>query len=255
MGFGRSGTSLMGGILHQAGYYMGEDLYPPRISNPMGFFENAVINRINERILAQYDYCLRYKYWPPFEKKWSPFNPGEGHRWLSYIPEDIEIVNTPDLIGESIKQILSRSGFAYKDPRFNYTLFVWEPYLSGETLFICLFREPEITIRSVLIECETAEYLSDFAITQELSENLWINSYLHLLKKMDTINPNRFIFIHYQQLLTGEIIPYLSDILQVKLDHGFINPNLNRTPKGLTVSDKTINIYRKLCDLALFEPK
>ena len=57
MGFGRSGTSLMAGILLNSGYYLGDDLYPARESNPTGFFENSFINGINEQILKNYD-CI-----------------------------------------------------------------------------------------------------------------------------------------------------------------------------------------------------
>ena len=81
----------MGGILHQAGYYMGEDLYPPRHSNPKGFFENAVINGINERILAASDMVIRKPESDVYEESWSPFKPNFGQRWLSWIDPDAEI--------------------------------------------------------------------------------------------------------------------------------------------------------------------
>lgn len=252
MGFGRSGTSLMGGILHQAGYYMGEDLYPPRISNPMGFFENATINGINERILEKYDYCSQSTKFAAFEKCWSPYKPGEGHRWLSYIPSGIDITASSNSIESEINKALSHSVFAYKDPRFNYTLSVWEPFLPKDTLFLCLFREPGITIRSILTECETADYLSDFSITQDLAEDLWLNSYHHLLKKRESIDPDRFIFIHYQQLLSGEILLYLSNLLQIELNNKFISNQLNRTQKGIIVSETSKRLYTQLCDLSKF---
>ena len=44
LGSGRSGTSMIAGILHKAGYFMGDNLYPPRSANPKGFFENWEIN-------------------------------------------------------------------------------------------------------------------------------------------------------------------------------------------------------------------
>ncbi|NIM13858.1 MAG: sulfotransferase family protein, partial [Candidatus Aminicenantes bacterium] len=49
LGSGRSGTSMIAGILHKAGYFMGDNLYPPRSANPKGFFENWEINEINEK--------------------------------------------------------------------------------------------------------------------------------------------------------------------------------------------------------------
>jgi len=250
MGFGRSGTSLMGGILHQAGYFMGDDLYPPRDSNPQGFFENAIINGINERILAGFDHYLENPVHPEYDKYWSPFRPGEGHRWLGYYPPAIDISSSEAARGDAMKQALSRPDFAYKDPRFNYTLSAWMPHLPGDTLFICLFREPGITVGSVLKECEAAGYLSDFALTGELAENLWYNSYSHLLKKLETIDPGRFIFVHFRQLLNGACLPFLAQRLGVSLSPDFIAPELDRTRTTCPVTSATDGIYRQLCLLA-----
>ncbi len=139
MGFGRSGTSLMGGILHQAGYYMGEELYPPRHSNPKGFFENAFINGINERILAKYDYAVLHNDIPVLGKTCSPYNPGTGQRWLTYIPENVNIAKLDELSEVEIKKAVSIEGYAYKDPRFNYTLGLWNKYIDKDTYFyLCI---------------------------------------------------------------------------------------------------------------------
>jgi hypothetical protein len=40
LGSGRSGTSLAAGILAQAGYFMGDELWPVNIGNPKGQFED-----------------------------------------------------------------------------------------------------------------------------------------------------------------------------------------------------------------------
>ena len=165
MGFGRSGTSLMAGILHHSGYFLGNDLYPTRESNPFGFFENAFINGINESILKEFDYRNIFNNAPAFSKSYSPYHPGEGQRWLSFIPEEIKINHCNEMIVDSIREALQPSGFAYKDPRFNYTLGIWNNQIKDDTLFICMFRQPDITVGSVLKECEYAPYLSDFYIS------------------------------------------------------------------------------------------
>jgi len=38
LGSGRSGTSMVAGTLAKSGYFMGDNLYPARESNPKGFF-------------------------------------------------------------------------------------------------------------------------------------------------------------------------------------------------------------------------
>lgn len=251
MGFGRSGTSLMSGILHKAGYFMGRNLYPPRNSNPKGFFENAYINGINERILSAYDNKPQKNTSQTIYH--TPYNPGYGQRWLSYIPPGTKIRCKEDDILTDIERATKIPNFAYKDPRFNYTLGIWLPYLNSGTIFICMFREPEITIQSVLTECHSAEYLSNFDINHKLAEEIWINSYQFLLINYYYQNPNKFVFIHYKQLLNNEKLDELSEILQQELKTDFININLNRTKSFYKISNETIKTYKYLCNLSGFK--
>ena len=53
LGSGRSGTSMIAGALTKAGYYIGDNPYPPRKTNPKGFFETREVNHVNEILLAQ----------------------------------------------------------------------------------------------------------------------------------------------------------------------------------------------------------
>ena len=46
LGCGRSGTSLLAGAIARAGAFVGEDPYPARDANPMGFFESADVNGV-----------------------------------------------------------------------------------------------------------------------------------------------------------------------------------------------------------------
>ena len=253
MGFGRSGTSLMGGILHQAGYYMGEGLYPARHSNPKGFFECALINGINERILEPYDYKNQNNDYPNLGKVFSPYNPGTGHRWLSYITEETRIGSHDSLVKQQIKESVSVLNFAYKDPRFNYTLNIWMPFLKKDTVFLCIFRNPSDTIDSVIKECSTAEYLADFAINQKLTEILWQNSYSHLLRIVRQYPARKFVFIHYNQLLEGTVTDMLSSLLRTDINSHFADQSLNRTSSKYIVNRKTQKIYKHLCQLANYK--
>ena len=250
MGFGRSGTSLMGGMLHQAGYYMGKDLYPPRHSNPKGFFENANINGINERILSMYDFALSHNDVPIFNKKFSPYKPGVGHRWLSNIPEDVDIINLDNLSEKEILQAVSVKSYAYKDPRFNYTLGLWNKFIETDVVYICVFRQPSIVVESVITECKTAGYLSEFYINRDIAFNLWFNSYTHLFKNLNSTLLKKTIFVHYEQLLSGEAIPVLSEKIGVHIDSGFTELNLNRSKTGVSAPVEVLALYNKLCNLA-----
>jgi hypothetical protein len=242
----------MGGILHQAGYYMGDDLYPPRNTNPKGFFENAFINGINERIMKKFDYSQMHDTFPAYEKYYSPYHPGEGHRWLSFVPPDVMVGGADEAIQGDIKGAVNHPGFAYKDPRFNYTLGAWTPWLEQETVFICLFREPEVTIQSVVTECNNADYLSDFYIDYSIAEELWRNSYLHLLQLLDQEDPARYVFVHYQQLISGNILARLSDFLGVILSPAFVDRELDRTRNFRPIGEETRELYQRICKIADF---
>ncbi|HNY01580.1 MAG TPA: sulfotransferase [Bacteroidales bacterium] len=254
LGFGRSGTSLMGGILYHSGYFMGEDLYPPRESNPKGFFENEFINGINESILAPYDYSRLHETGETLPAGSSPFNPRYGQRWLSHIDSDIPIDCEDEVILTRIREAVSVPVFAYKDPRFSYTLPVWKNFLPDNIVILCLFRNPASTARSVIKDCQSADYLADFQIDENQVFRLWMNSYTRLLANIrnKSIGPVRFI--HYQQLLSGQVLPALSQWLDMDLDRSFISPELNRSHSGADIPEKVSGLYKTLCDLAGYQP-
>ena len=237
MGFGRSGTSLMGGILHQTGYYMGDNLYPPRDSNPKGFFENNFINGINEQILSQYDlikghhYCLNY----------SPFKPNYGHRWLSYITPSTNIVLDNFEIICEIKKALSYPNFAYKDPRFNYTFPIWDQISEKKLKYICIYRDPGAVINSVIKECETAE---------KLAFELWNNNYINILNKLNDSLLSRFLFINYNQFYQKKNYEKISNFLGGKISSNFFSKNLNRSKKQKFIPAETKKIYSELNKLS-----
>jgi len=253
MGFGRSGTSLMGGILHRAGYYMGDDLYPPRESNPLGFFENDFINGINEHILERYDYAALQADYPRFEKQWSPYKPTYGQRWLTYISTETRINHTDDLLEGRIKKAISFPGYAYKDPRFNYTLPVWNKHLGDDIIFICMFREPDITVESVIKDCSSADYLSEFYIDRNIAYKLWFNSYTHLLNNLRPEMIKRTVFVHYRQILNRQALSILSEKLQTSLDYSFVSNELNRSLPASPVPKAVRHVYSELCNLAGYD--
>ncbi len=247
LGFGRSGTSLMGGILYHSGYFMGDELFPPRESNPKGFFENDFINGINERILSPYDFHQLHTLDINQLEVQSPFNPRYGQRWLSFIDPDLQIDTENGDVFDDIKRAVDLPVFAYKDPRFNYTLDVWNRFLPKDIVKICMFRQPDITVNSVLKDCKTADYLQGFKIDEQIVFELWYNNYKRVLRYCNDHPHEKVIFVHYEQALDHEILPVLSDILEVSLDSGFIAQDLNRSTSAGLVPEKVEDLYMELC--------
>jgi hypothetical protein len=252
LGSGRSGTSLMGGILKEAGYYMGENLYPARASNPRGFFENAEINGINELILAKHS--NRYKVLEHIfnRSENTIYNPDYGQRWLGYIPRRRKIVFFDEEIEIRIMAAILKQPFAYKDPRFSYTLPVWSKFVDRETLFICVFREPDITVASILSECASARYLESFRINENQAYKVWNSIYSHIINKhLYKIGRGQFFFVHYRQLINGEVLGKLSAKLEAELNTNFVDKSLVRSKTQYNmVRIKSKKIYSQLCQLS-----
>lgn len=247
LGSGRSGTSMMGGILHESGYFMGDNLYPGRESNVKGFFENAQINGINEDILRHY--C----------KNESIDNVemdtlANGQFWLMSLSENINInINDMDKTCENrIKQMIKPTPFAYKDPRFSYTLPIWKHYLPADTKFIVMFRRPDITVSSILKECSQMPYLRSLKINKAYAYKVWNQFYKHILNHYagDTEN---FIFVHYNQVLTGSSIERIGKHLNKTLSHEFVDKKLNRSIGDMKVNYESKVLYSKLCELAEYQ--
>jgi len=248
LGSGRSGTSMLGGVLHEAGYYMGEGLYPGHPSNPKGFFESGDINDLNEMILAPHNKhvlpALVYK----FLHLTRP-NPLSRQQWLSSIPPNISVSYCSAEIQKKIKIMLSKTPYCYKDPRFSYTLPVWQRFIDDETQFICIFRAPDITINSILKECSNRTYLRNLYITRKYALKMWINIYSHILIHNND-NMNTILFVHYNQILDGSALNKLSDLLEVRLSGNFPDPNLKRTVADNSSHPGCLRIYKQLCALA-----
>jgi hypothetical protein len=251
LGSGRSGTSMLAGILHRAGYYMGDKLHKPELSNPKGFFEWMTINQINERILAAYGKRgLTGILLETFFKKGTVYNPvGRNQKWLLSLPVEAEVISLDPQVETDIKEVLAKEPFCYKDPRFSYTLPVWKKSLKPDTVFICVFREPDVTVNSILKECGTREYLRSLHINRRMAYSVWFNIYSHILFK-HAKNFENFIFVHYDQVYNGTALPMLSRMLGVPLKKDFVDKGLKRTVPGGSVPGKVKELYRRLCAAA-----
>lgn len=247
MGSGRSGTSMIAGMIAKADYFLGNNLYPAREPNPKGFFEDPEINDINETILSQV--TLRR---PALIGNFIFRSiPTYGQRWLSRIP--LKTTFTSDeTIRKRISLAASRIPFCYKDPRFSYTLDVWRPFLQN-VVYICVFRHPAITAQSIIKFVKTDKSLKNFSLSFHKALKVWTQMYLHILEKH--IKEGTWLFVHYEQGLRKEINEKLEKILDVRVDRSFPDRSLKRTKIGYKIRDqKIIRLYNRLCQLADYLP-
>jgi hypothetical protein len=236
VGAGRSGTSMVAGTLAGVGYFMGEDLHPPREANPKGFFEGPEIKLINERLLEPV--IARPQRAGP-----SPIAP-PGSRWLAPVEIGAPIAPTPELEGR-MRTAASRAPFAYKDPRFCYTLGAWRAILPEDTVFICVFREPARTANSTLKERSEAPYLRDMSLTYPAALTLWTLMYRHVLDVHS--RSGSWLFVHYDQLLDGSAFARMERHLGTPVDRAFADPALKRSCGSGPVDAEASRAYAELC--------
>ncbi|MDQ3957945.1 MAG: hypothetical protein M3273_06435 [Actinomycetota bacterium] len=242
LGSGRSGTSMVGGMFHGAGYYMGDRLYAPRGTNPKGFFEDRRINSLNEKILAP---VMPKRPRGPLGALFRS-RPATGQRWLAELPLTAE-VDCPPEVAVKIEEEVAKAPYCFKDPRFCYTLPAWRA-LVGDAVLVCVFREPARTARSIVKECSEEEYLSDFKMDYERAVGVWTLMYRHIVEKHR--HEGEWVFLHYDQALDGSAVPRLEAAVGSKLDATFPDPNLKRSSGAGEVPDDARRTYEELCELA-----
>jgi len=243
MGSGRSGTSLAAGILSKVGYYMGENLMPPTIANPKGFFESFEIEQINEDILRKVVYEI-----PALIDRFMRKNLAKGHYWLSKVSLR-KRMKTDEFINERIRKEIAKVPFCFKDPRFSYTLPVWRPFLPDNTIFICIFRHPTATSKSIFKQMRNSPKLEYLKYNFNDTLKLWELMYSHILHKHCA--DGDWLFIHYNQLLEEEGLHRIQRFTGAQLDRTFPEKKLNRsTPDDINLPGNVEKIYDKLCELA-----
>ncbi len=232
LGSGRSGTSMVAGSLRQAGYFMGERLYPARDSNPRGFFEDPEVNGVNEAILARH---------VPATQKLGP-----NQLWLAQLDQSVPLhVTAP--IAQRLSALLARSPWCFKDPRFSYTLPAWRPWI-GAAKFVCVFREPAVTAASIVKECRGTDYLRDVDCDEARALAIWRAHYQQILTRHR--HQGDWLFLHYDQVVAGDGLARLGDFLGAPVDTAFPTGELSRSRAARPADAASHAMYGELCELA-----
>lgn len=134
VGMPRSGTSLTMGIFARKGYYVGpvkrKRYREGDEHNPFGYFEADALVKRNARIYQRAGF--------PHHNTWlfDRISPESARRIRELDPsrDDIELVEAYE----------TKSPWAWKDPRFPYTLGYWWPLMDPDrTVAILTRRDPE----------------------------------------------------------------------------------------------------------------
>lgn len=232
-GAGRSGTSMVAGSIASSGKYnIGGIGHPGNEGNRFGYFETKEVNGINDDML--------------FQDNRSVFTQGSRHGWLTRFPVNEQIRTLLDTMSR-IKSVISQKPFCLKDPRFAFTLPVWQYYMLGQDVaYICMIRHPGAVVNSMLKSCMTAPYLSRIKIDREICYDIWRNIYAHILRRANT----DWTFLHYHQVLDGDGLDIVESLLDTKVNRNFLVKALCRSRPEQDVPDDIMETYIDLCKMA-----
>lgn len=248
LGSGRSGTSLVAGLLKDSGYFLGHHLIPPDIANPKGYFEDIEVNTVNEELLAA---VVPRRPRGIIGNLFYKARPAYSQRWLAKLPYNVKFSPSKKNI-KRIKSLVAQSPFCFKDPRFSYTFPVWEPYLPKHTVIICVFRTPSNTALSLQKEAARDSILRNLKLKFTLRDafEVWQQMYEHILRHYSN-SRHRWLFLNYSQVLNGEAFCRIIDVLGVPhLPSDFADTRLNRCYSDVIEPWAVKTLYQKLCDLS-----
>jgi len=248
LGCGRSGTSMVAGMLASAGYYNGDNFMTPDESNPKGYYEDSVIAAVNEELLQQQLHAsLRSR----LERRIGITPPPKGARWLARPSTPTTVRPTEDTV-ERMQERLSHRPFAFKDPRFCHTLGCWAPHLPQGTRFVVVFREPERTIDSILRRRAEQSADSRFKITWKHAGEVWFRSYRHVLACMNSADG--YLFLHFDTVIHGDGAQQLARFTAAEIDGGVADKQLSRSQKESLQTARRVpsswqQLYQRLLQL------
>jgi hypothetical protein len=218
---------MMGSLLANAGFHVGKRTYPPDEGNPLGYFEDAEVNLANDALLQPFydSFTARFRRGMTGRPQLAPL---QG--WLLDLnPRETYALSMPAHLRTSFADLFSRQPFAYKDPRFSFTLPTIISFVPERTVFICIFRHPQHVVASTIKEAQrdAAQRGWDVNLPISYCYRMWEAHYRCILAAYDAL---RFscMFISYESLIVRKRLSAISELVGATLDAALIRPELNR---------------------------
>jgi len=254
LGSGRSGTSMLTGMLAKSSFHFGDNFeyLTKNKANPKGYFEDYEVNTVNEDILK----INLINIPESIRKVLFPYSTFYRARWLARIPTNKKITSTIQ-INNRIEALIKKIPFCYKDPRFSYTLPVWKPILEQHNIvvkYLVIFREPKKTANSIVRECKESDALHPLKMNTNKALKIWKLMYSHIIKnyKIDNKKEN-WMFVHYNQLFSIDILEKIENFIGSPVDKKFPEKQLSRSEdSGVKLSPHLSKIYDELKQLSFY---
>ena len=242
LGAGRSGTSLTALLLERAGYHVYTNSYPPDEGNPLGYFEDLDVIRTNEAILAP----VYRNRWPRMSRtfKRKPNIVGTGAWLLDLDYRRLKDISLKRDHADRFKAFFARTPFAYKDPRFSFTLHAIAPLIPQSTVYICVFRDPLEVTNSTIKQA----LRSGLVVDKDYCLDVWEAHYRCLLEHRRNIG-GQWLFVSYEAFLNGGGASRLEEFLDISLEGAAIKKELNRSKGGGELPKRISILLQELREL------
>lgn len=250
LGSGRSGTSMINLLLANAGFYFGSRHIGYDEGNPLGYYEDRNVNNANDVLLWPYFRAGPARVWRRITRK-PHLESWQG--WLLDItPEQAEALSVPNSLRESFVEFFKRQPFAYKDPRFSFTLPAILPLLPSKTVFICVYRDPRQVVVSTIKEARKETKHRDWQDRYPINYcyRMWEAHYRCIINAYTKFQLS-CVFVRYERLISGRCVSKISDLVGAKLDGSLIKPELNRIePSAVPMPASTSALLAQLDELS-----
>jgi hypothetical protein len=205
-GSGRSGTSAVARLLHEAGLHVGHDLVEADESNAEGYFEERSIIVINDHILED-----------------------AGMREWFTAASRAELLEAARAQESDMRMMIQAATPAWKDPRFCWTLEAWMELMYTKPRVVVCLRSPAEVVASTL---KYYGQVSEEAVRHV--EHRWLSEYGRLLEVIDEYRldavPVEFERLHGDP--EAAIAP-LERFVGRTLDPGFVRRDLRHHAAGV----------------------
>lgn len=225
-GSGRSGTSAVAGLLHNAGIALGHDLIAADEHNAEGYFEERPVIELNEAIL----------------------NDVGLNRWFSTARRD-DIVAAARGREPEMRALAENATPAWKDPRFSWTLEGWLPVLPDPPRVVVCLRSPlEVVASTVRI------YGSDSDEAHLAVLHVWRAQYERLLDVIEDYSLQATC-VEYGALHREpeQVLPALERFVGSRLDAASVRRDLRH--HAIEVPGDMMELYERVTALGSTSPR
>jgi hypothetical protein len=257
LGSGRSGTSAAASLFRNVpGVFYGYDILPQTVSNPSGYFEDEVVNALNNVLLRQMTGTALLDLVPERLLPWVEGRFPRMHRdtralWIARPRRRL-----PWRLGYELAHLMGRIAahrpFCLKDPRFCFTLPLWRSYLPDDVRFLVVVRNPQETIRSMLQDARALYGDRPLPLTEKWARGHWQLAHETILEqRAGPADGDRWLIVTFDDILAGNALPAISAFAECEIDAGMIRRSLARQRSaGDDASPACARLYRKLCAIA-----